>query len=236
MIASPPATRQAAGRVGEVVLDVDDDEGGARLVALHGGKRSPAPSGVVCTPDRRSASQRFPTATFGPGDDGLRFGVMYFDEFKHQLPDIDPAETDDWLDLARPGRRAGGRDPGPVPHLQAAQAGPPAPGRAAAADPDPLHQHDQPGAGAVLPGRRGDGAADPPAHPLERGGDGPAREQPVRRASAATSRRTPPRRRCTRSASTTSSAARTARAAATRSSTRATPPRASTPGRSSRAA
>ena len=23
---------------------------------------------------------------------------MYFDEFKHQLPDIDPAETDDWMD------------------------------------------------------------------------------------------------------------------------------------------
>ncbi|HEX9043735.1 MAG TPA: pyruvate dehydrogenase (acetyl-transferring), homodimeric type, partial [Candidatus Limnocylindrales bacterium] len=23
---------------------------------------------------------------------------MYFDEFKHQLPDIDPAETEDWLD------------------------------------------------------------------------------------------------------------------------------------------
>ena len=22
---------------------------------------------------------------------------MYFDEFKHQLPDIDPDETDDWL-------------------------------------------------------------------------------------------------------------------------------------------
>ena len=22
---------------------------------------------------------------------------MYFDEFKHQLPDIDPAETDDWI-------------------------------------------------------------------------------------------------------------------------------------------
>ena len=22
---------------------------------------------------------------------------MYFDEFKHQLPDIDPAETEDWL-------------------------------------------------------------------------------------------------------------------------------------------
>ncbi len=23
---------------------------------------------------------------------------MYFDEFKHQLPDIDPAETEDWVD------------------------------------------------------------------------------------------------------------------------------------------
>ena len=22
---------------------------------------------------------------------------MYFDEFKHQLPDIDPSETDDWM-------------------------------------------------------------------------------------------------------------------------------------------
>src|SRR5262245_39922175 len=25
------------------------------------------------------------------------FESMYFDEFKHQLPDIDPAETDDWM-------------------------------------------------------------------------------------------------------------------------------------------
>ena len=31
--------------------------------------------------------------------------AMYFDEFKHQLPDIDPAETEDWIDVARPGRR-----------------------------------------------------------------------------------------------------------------------------------
>ena len=23
--------------------------------------------------------------------------TVYFDEFKHQLPDIDPAETDDWM-------------------------------------------------------------------------------------------------------------------------------------------
>ena len=81
--------------------------------------------------------------------------------------------------LARPGRRPGGRDPRPVPPLQAAQARPPAPDRAAAADPDALHQHDQPRAGAGLPGRRGDRAAHPPDDPLERGGDGPAREQPL---------------------------------------------------------
>src|SRR5204863_4279277 len=29
--------------------------------------------------------------------DGLPSGSMYFDEFKHQLPDIDEPETDDWL-------------------------------------------------------------------------------------------------------------------------------------------
>ena len=109
------------------------------------------------------------------------FASMYFDEFKHQLPDIDPAETDDWLAVPRPGRRAGRRDPRPVPRLQAPQAGAPAPDRPAAADPDALHQHDQPGAGADLPGRRGDGAAHPADHPLERGGDGPARQLAVRR-------------------------------------------------------
>ena len=83
--------------------------------------------------------------------------------------------------VARPGRRAVRRDPRPVPRLQAAEARAPAPDRAAAAHPDPLHQHDQPRAGAVLPGRRGDRAADPPAHPLERCGDGAPREQPVLR-------------------------------------------------------
>ena len=106
---------------------------------------------------------------------------MYLDEFKHQLPDIDPARDRRLDRLARRGRRAGGRDPGPVPALQAAQARPPAPGRAAAADQHPLHQHDQPGAGAGLPGRRGARAAHPPADPLERRRDGPAREQQVHR-------------------------------------------------------
>ena len=106
---------------------------------------------------------------------------MYFDEFKHQLPDIDP-DRDRRLDrVPRPGRGRGRRGARPVHHLQAAQAGPPAPGRAAAADPDALHQHHQPRAGARLPGRRADGAPHPPADPLERRGDGPARQQQVLR-------------------------------------------------------
>ena len=137
--------------------------------------------------------------------------------------------------LVRPGPGPGGREPRPVPDVQAAQARPPAARRPAQPDPDPVHQHHQPRAGAVVPGRRGAGAPDPQADPLERGRDGPAREQQATRASAAISRPTPARRPCTRSASTTSSAARTTRAAATRSSSRAMRRRASTPARSSRA-
>ena len=101
--------------------------------------------------------------------------------------------------LARPGRGPGGREPGPIPDVQAAQAGEAAPRRAAQPDEHALHQHDQPRAGAVLPRRRGARAPHPAAGPLERGGDGAAGEQPVSRASAATSRRTPRRRPCTRS-------------------------------------
>ena len=83
--------------------------------------------------------------------------------------------------LARPGRGPGGREPGPIPDVQAAEARAPAARRAAEPDQHPLHQHDQPRAGAVLPRRRGARAPDPAAGPLERGGDGPAREQPVPR-------------------------------------------------------
>ena len=81
--------------------------------------------------------------------------------------------------LPRAGRRGRGREPCPLPHVQAAQAREAAARRPAAADPDPLHQHDQPGAGAFLPRRRTAGASHPPHHPLERGGDGPPVEQPV---------------------------------------------------------
>ena len=61
----------------------------------------------------------------------------------------------------------------------------------------------------MLPRRRGDGAAHPPHRPLERGGDGPAGEQPQPGHRRPPRRRTPPPPPCTRSASTTSSAART---------------------------
>ncbi len=138
--------------------------------------------------------------------------------------------------IARPGGRAGRRDPGAVPRLQAAQAGPPAPDRPAAAHPDALHQHHQPGAGTHLPRRRGDGAAHPAHHPLERGRDGPAGELAVLAGSAGTCRPTPAARACTRPGSTTSSAARTPREAGTRSSTRATRHPGSTRARSSRVA
>ena len=157
------------------------------------GPRSCRSRSVSIRRDRRHPSRNRPEPGVRPTI--AERTTMYFDEFKHQLPDIDPAETDDWMTSLDQRRRAGGRDPRPVPRLQAAQARAPAPDRAAAADPDALHQHDQPGAGAELPGRRGDGAADPADRPLERRRDGPAREQPV------PGHRRPPRRRTPASAS-----------------------------------
>ena len=148
---------------------------------------------------------------------------MYFDEFKHQLPDIDPAETDDWLAsldqvVADEGeararfiiykllKRARQLQVGLPPLTQTRYI-------------NTISPEQEP----VFPGDEAMERRIRRLDPLERGGDGPAGQQPVRRASAATSPRTPRRRRSTRSASTTSSGARTATAAATRSSTRATP-------------
>ncbi len=159
-----------------------------------------------------------------------------FDQFKQQLPDIDPVETAGVARLAGCGRRGLGPGARPLHHLQAPEARPAAAGRPAAADPDPVRQHDLPRAGAGLPRRRVDRAPHPAHDPLERAGHGPAREHAATRASAGTCRPTPAPRACTRSASTTSSAAATATRPATRSSSRATPRRASTPAPSSRAA
>ena len=55
---------------------------------------------------------------------------MYFDEFKHQLPDIDPAETADWIESLDQVVDQEGADRARFVHVQAAQAGPPAPRRA----------------------------------------------------------------------------------------------------------
>ena len=82
--------------------------------------------------------------------------------------------------LARRGRAAGRPGPRPLPPLPPPEARAPAAGRAAEPRPDALHQHDQPGAGALLPRRRGDGAPDAAPHPLERAGDGAAREHALR--------------------------------------------------------
>ena len=137
--------------------------------------------------------------------------------------------------VARRRGRAGRRRPRPLPDLQAAQARPPAECGPAAAGPDPLHQHHLAGAGAVLPRRRGHGAADPPHDPLERAGDGAARQYPLRGIGGHLSTYASPPA-CTRSASTTSSAGPTTAAPATRSTSRATPRPASTRGRSWRGA
>ena len=70
---------------------------------------------------------------------------------------------------------------------------------------------------APYPGQPRDRAPHQEPRPLERAGDGRARQQGSKTASAATSRRSRRRRRCTRSASTTSSAARTTATTATSS-------------------
>ena len=156
--------------------------------------------------------------------------------FKRQLPDADP-QRDPGVDRrARrrgPSARAASAPTSCCARCSSAPAscsvGLPGPGPVA------LHQHHLARAGAAVPRRRGDGAAHPPHHPLERGGHGAARQPAATPgigghlstyASAPAS---------TRSASTTSSAARTTAARATRSSSRATPRPASTRARSSRA-
>ena len=116
---------------------------------------------------------------------------MYFDEFKHQLPDIDPEETAEWLASFDQLVEQEGESRARFLVYKLLEAGPPAPRRAAAAHPDPLHQHDQPRAGAVLPRRRGDRAAGSDgssAGTRSRWSSGRTASSP---GSAGTSRRTP---------------------------------------------
>ena len=161
---------------------------------------------------------------------------MIIDGFVHQLPDTDPAETQEWLDSLDAVVGAHGKVRGPVPGVQAARAGPGAPGR---------HTRRRSARRTSTPSRprRSRGS---PATSTSSAASGPtsagtprswwSRPTSTPTASAATcppSRRPPP---STTSASTTSSAARTTASPATTSTSRATPRPASTPGPSSRAA
>ena len=159
---------------------------------------------------------------------------MYFDEFKHQLPDIDEAETQEWLDsldqvVAQEGegrarfliykllKRARQLHVGLPPLTQTRYINTISP------EQEPFFPGDEE---IELRIRR--------HHPLERGGDGPAGEQPVRRD------RRPPRDLRLRGEPLRGRlqpllpGQGRRRARATRSSTRATRRPASTPGPSSR--
>ena len=131
---------------------------------------------------------------------------MFIDGFVHQLPDIDPTETTEWLDSLDAVIEGRGRSRARylLARLMERGAGP---GRRRARDGhDRLHQHDPARAGAVVPGRRGPRAPHPGVHPLERGGDGRPRQPPLRRSRRPPLDVTRRRPRSTRSGSTTSSA------------------------------
>ena len=157
------------------------------------------------------------------------------DGLPSQLPDIDPAETAEWLESLDAVVDNAGPQPGALPDAEPAAAGPREAGRRARACAAPTTStRSRPRASRGSPATSTSSAGSAPTSAGTRrswctGPSGPAS------GSAATSRPTPRRRACTRSASTTSSAARTTPAAATRSSSRATPPPACTPARSSRA-
>ncbi len=78
---------------------------------------------------------------------------MYFDQFKHQLPDIDESETDEWLASLDQVVEQEGETRARFLVYKLLKRARQLAHRPAAADPDPLHQHDQPRAGARLPGR-----------------------------------------------------------------------------------
>ena len=161
---------------------------------------------------------------------------MYIDEFKHQLPDIDEAETQEWLESLDQVLDQAGENRARflmfklLKRARQLQIG--LPGLIQTRYINTITPEQEP----CVPGRRADGAAHPPPHPLERRGDGAAREPPLpghRRAPLDLRLGGHPVRG---RASTTSSAARTTPAAATRSSSRATRRPASTRARSSRGA
>ena len=204
---------------------------GSRLVTLVHGRDSTAaaPRSVPRTPmphERRDRARRA---------DRLRSGSMYSDDFKQQLPDIDPSETQDWIDsldqlLDQEGaerarflaykllKRARQRDVGLPPLTQTRYINTISPEQEPAFPGDEAIERR---IRAWSAGTRWRWCCAPTTPSAGIGGH----------LSTYASRR----RASTRSASTTSSGARTT-APATRSSSRATPRRGSTRGPSSRGA
>ena len=103
-----------------------------------------------------------------------------FDQFKQQLPDIDPVETQEWMEsLESVVQHAGTKRAQYLMYklLKAARV------RNIGLPPttqDAVHQHDQSRARADVPGRRDDGATYSTAHPLERRRHGHPRESSLR--------------------------------------------------------
>lgn len=85
-----------------------------------------------------------------------------------RLPDIDPDETQEWIDSLDAVLDEKGRTRARYIMLKAHRARAPAAGRRPVPDGDRLHQHDPARARAVVPRRRGRRARDAPLHPLER--------------------------------------------------------------------
>ena len=96
-----------------------------------------------------------------------RFSIIS-DGLPSQLPDVDPAETQEWLESLDAVIKTEGRTRARYLMLQLLGARARAAGRRARPAQHRLHQHDPAGARAVVPRRRVRRAPDPRLHPLER--------------------------------------------------------------------
>ena len=107
---------------------------------------------------------------------------MFIDGSIHQLPDIDRAETAEWLDSLDAVVDSRGKARAHYLLARLMERGARKGCRRPADGADRLHQHDSPRAGAVVPGRRIRRAPHTRVHPLERRDHGRPRQPSLRRA------------------------------------------------------
>ena len=164
-------------------------------------------AGVTCLPMHRAAPSwrvAAPTAASAApaGDDGpttvflehhthdhaalkrgaaLQHGVVLFDGMSHQLPDIDPEETAEWLDSFDAVVDSEGRTRARFLLDEAARARAGQTGGLPGHGLDPVRQHHSPRPRAMVPRRRVSRATHPRLHPVERGRDGHPGQPPKRR-------------------------------------------------------